>query len=540
MYANQNLFIAQSFSGKQINLLPNMANRHGLIAGATGTGKTVTLKTMAESFSEMGVPVFLADVKGDLSGFVNPCTGNKHVDKRVLELELDKKGYVAKTFPTQYWDVFGKKGIPIRTTISEMGSLLLSRILNLNQTQTDILSVVFKIADDLQLLLIDTKDLKAVLKYVSENYQEFAGDYGNIAPNSVQTIIRAIVSLEGQGGKEFFGEPSFEIADIIKTEGNNGVINVLDCVDLIQYPAMYGSVMLWLLSELYESMPEVGDCDKPKMVFFFDEAHMLFNGASKSLLEKVTQVVKLIRSKGVGIYFITQSPSDIPDSVLSQLGNKVQHALRAFTPTDQKAVKTAANSFRPNPEFNTAEVISELATGEALVSFLDEKGSPSIVERAYIMPPQSSTSPITDMVKAIAFAQSPLYAKYKDAVDNYSAYEKLAEATEEAQKQYEEAVEQAQMEKEMAQKEKELEKLKKLQEKEEEKLRKLQEKEEEKRQKELEKKAKEYQKQLEKEDKERQKRNEKILKTVGKTATSMIKNKAVKGFLRGVLGILLK
>lgn len=520
MYTNNSVLMAQTAQGKEVCLLPKMANRHGLIAGATGTGKTVTLKVMAESFSDMGVPVFLADIKGDLSGFVNPCGEVGFIDKRVAELSLESKGYVKKSFPVQFWDVFGKKGIPVRTTVSEMGPILLARILDLNPTQSAILSIVFQIADDKQLLLIDTKDLKAMLKYVSENAKELAFDYGNIAPQSVAAIVRAVVALEGQGGKDFFAEPALNVCDWIRTNAEGkGVVNILDCAELSQAPTMYGTFLLWMLTELYENMPEVGDLDKPRAVFFFDEAHMLFNGASKSLLEKVTQVVRLIRSKGVGIYFITQNPSDIPDSVLSQLGNKIEHALRAYTPSDQKAVKTAAASFRANPEFDTAAVISELGTGEALVSFLNEDGSPAIVERAYILPPQSSTAPIDDSQRFSNINCSEFYLKYKDAVDRESAYEELQQEAKAVQEEKEKAEAEA------------------LRLKEEEQAAKLAAAEAERKRKAAEKAAEQ-----EKRRKEREK--ERMIKDVSNVAGSLFKGsigkKAGASLVRGILGTIAK
>ncbi|MCI6867131.1 MAG: DUF853 domain-containing protein, partial [Lachnospiraceae bacterium] len=374
MYLDNKILIGRS-GEENVFIYPKMANRHGLIAGATGTGKTVTLKVLAESFSDCGVPVFLADAKGDLAGICQPGTMNEKIQNRLDGLQLtdfDFHGY-----PVSFWDIYGEKGMPLRTTISEMGPLLLSQIMDLNETQSDILTVVFKIADDQNLLLIDTKDLRSMLQYVGENAKDFSMEYGNISKQSLAAIIRSVVALEAEGGDLFFGEPALDIRDWLCTDCNGkGTISILDCQKLIQSPVMYATFMLWMISELFETLPEIGDCEKPKMVFFFDEAHMLFDHAPKALLSKVEQVVKLIRSKGVGIYFITQNPKDIPDGVLAQLGNKVQHALRAYTPAEQKAAKAAAQSFRENPDFDTYEVLTQLGIGEALISVLDEEGIP--------------------------------------------------------------------------------------------------------------------------------------------------------------------
>ncbi|MDD7078516.1 MAG: DUF853 family protein, partial [Lachnospiraceae bacterium] len=374
MYLDNKILIGRS-GEENVFIYPKMANRHGLIAGATGTGKTVTLKVLAESFSDCGVPVFLADAKGDLAGICQPGTMNEKIQNRLDGLQLtdfDFHGY-----PVSFWDIYGEKGMPLRTTISEMGPLLLSQIMDLNETQSDILTVVFKIADDQNLLLIDTKDLRSMLQYVGENAKDFSMEYGNISKQSLAAIIRSVVALEAEGGDLFFGEPALDIRDWLCTDCNGkGTISILDCQRLIQSPVMYATFMLWMISELFETLPEIGDCEKPKMVFFFDEAHMLFDHAPKALLSKVEQVVKLIRSKGVGIYFITQNPKDIPDGVLAQLGNKVQHALRAYTPAEQKAAKAAAQSFRENPDFDTYEVLTQLGIGEALISVLDEEGIP--------------------------------------------------------------------------------------------------------------------------------------------------------------------
>ena len=411
---------------EEICIYPKMANRHGLIAGATGTGKTVTLKVMAESFSKRGVPVFLADVKGDLAPLVKPGVENENVNSRVESMGLKDAGYEFDSFPVNMWDVYGEKGMPLRTTISEIGPLLLSRIMGLNDTQSDILNIVFKIADDEGLLLIDTKDLKSMIQYVGENRQNYATAYGNIAQASLNAITRGVVSLESEGADKFFGEPALSIADFLCTDNRGrGMIQLLDCQKLILSPKMYSTFLLWLMSELFENLPEVGDCDRPKMVFFFDEAHMLFDSASKDLLDKIEQVVKLIRSKGVGIYFITQNPKDIPDGILAQLGNKVQHALRAYTPAEQKGVKTAAQSFRENPEFDTYTVLQELSTGEALVSVLDESGVPTIAKRVKICPPESFMGTIDDSERTRIINNSLLYSRYSNFVDRDSAYEFL-------------------------------------------------------------------------------------------------------------------
>lgn len=428
MYTDDKIWIAK---GEQpVYLLPKMANRHGLVAGATGTGKTITLKVLAESFSELGVPVFLADVKGDLSGTCEPGTDSEDMQKRIEKFGLgDQFGY--KPYPVRFWDLLGKQGHPIRTTISQMGPLLLSRLLNLNDTQSGILNIVFRVADAKNLLLIDIKDLKAMLQYVGNNAKDLKMEYGNISSQSVGAILRAILALEDQGADQFFGEPALDIMDWIQTDENGlGIINILDCVELIQTPALYSTFLLWLMSDLFEVLPEAGDLDAPKMVFFFDEAHLLFNGAPKVLLEKIEQVVRLIRSKGVGIYFISQSPTDMPDTILSQLGNRIQHALRAYSPSEQKAIKTAAETFRPNPEFKTEEAITDLGTGEALISCLDEEGRPTVVERCFILPPQSHMGPAAPDTRSGLIEQSPFNAKYKDTIDRESAYEDLQQQAE--------------------------------------------------------------------------------------------------------------
>ncbi|MBK5720226.1 DUF853 family protein [Dysgonomonas sp. Marseille-P4677] len=419
-------FIAIS-EGKEVCLIPKMANRHGLITGATGTGKTVTLQTMAETFSQMGVPVFAADIKGDLSG-VAALGGNKEsVTQRVESYQLGEKGFKFQAFPVQFWDVFGEQGTPIRATVADMGPLLLSRLLSLNDTQSAVLTIIFKIAKDESLEIIDLKDLQKLLEYVGNNSNKFTTSYGNISTASIGAIQRGLITLEHDGADQFFGEPNLNIDDLIQTEGDKGVINILAADKLMNSPKVYTTFLMWLMTKLFEVMPEVGDPDKPKMVFFFDEAHLLFSDAPKALLEKIEQVVRLIRSKGIGVYFISQTPADIPDSVLGQLGNRVQHALRAYTPKDQKAVKVAAQTFRANPKFDTETVISELGTGEALVSFLDEKGRPNEVERAFILPPQGQIGPLDIAERKKMTETSLLYRHYAEAQDRASAYEILTE-----------------------------------------------------------------------------------------------------------------
>ncbi len=434
MYHDKKILLGVSGEEK-VYLYPSMANRHGMIAGATGTGKTITLKVLAESFSDCGVPVFLADVKGDLAAMCKPGSMNSNIQERIDAMGLAEAGYAFDSYPTTYWDVFGEKGMPLRTTISEMGPLLLSRILDLNEVQSDILTIIFKIADDSGLLLLDTKDLRSMIQYVSEHANDYAEEYGNMAKQSLAAILRSVVALEAEGADRFFGETALNIADWFCTDRDGkGMIQVLDCQKLIHNPTMYSTFLLWMMSELFESLPEAGDREKPKMVFFFDEAHMLFNNATKTLLDKIEQVVKLIRSKGVGIYFITQSPKDIPDGVLAQLGNKVQHALRAYTPAEQKATKAAAMSFRENPEFDTYEVLTSLGTGEALVSVLDEDGVPTIVKQCKILPPQSQMGALDDEVRNMQITDNLLYMKYSQEIDRESAYEilkkKVVEETE--------------------------------------------------------------------------------------------------------------
>ena len=423
MYKDNEIWVASDGDAK-LCIKSKYANRHGLIAGATGTGKTVTLKVMAESFSDAGVPVFLSDIKGDLSGMCKPGEEKESITKRVVELGMGED-FSFKAYPTVFWDIFGKRGLPLRTTISEFGPMLLAKLLDLNQIQTDILNIIFKIADDEGLLLIDLKDLKSMLNYVSENAADYKAEYGNIAPQSVNTIMRGLVALGDKGGDVFFGEPALDINDWFVTKDGKGMINVLDATTIINDPGIYATFMLWMLAELFEIMPEVGDLDKPKMVFFFDEAHLLFKDTPKALLQKIEQVVKLIRSKGIGVYFITQNPSDIPDEVLAQLGNKVQHALRAYTPAEQKGIKAAAQSYRANPDFDTAEIITNLGIGEAVVSFIEDDGAPAMVRKAKVLPPQSYLGAIDDMMRAAVISMSDLAEKYKDMVDRDSAYEFL-------------------------------------------------------------------------------------------------------------------
>lgn len=413
-----------------ISLLPRMANRHGLIAGATGTGKTVTLRVMAEMFSSLGVPVFMADVKGDLSGLARPGGDSPKGKERVSQLKLS--GFTFESFPCVFWDVFGDQGHPVRTTISEIGPLLLSRVLNLNDIQSGVLSLVFRIADDNGLLLLDLKDLRTMAQYVGDNSDTFRTEYGNISAASIGAIQRGLVRIEEQGGERLFGEPALNLQDLMQTdEKGRGVINIMAADKLMQSPQLYATFLLWMVAELFEQLPEVGDPPKPKLAFFFDEAHLLFEDIPKALEEKIEQVVRLIRSKGVGVYFVTQNPLDLPDTVLGQLGNRVQHALRAFTPKDQKAVKAAAETFRPNRGFDTTEAITTLGVGEALVSFLDDKGSPTIVERAFILPPRSRLTPLTTEERSQLIAGSSIYGHYERLVDRESAYEKLKQRAEE-------------------------------------------------------------------------------------------------------------
>ena len=407
----------------ELALLPALANRHGLITGATVTGKTITLQVLAERFSSIGVPVFMADVKGDLSGLAAPG-----VDSPKLKQRLDSLGvsdWAPAKFPAAFWDVSGAQGHPVRATISDMGPILLSRLFNLNDTQAGVLQLVFKIADDNGLLLLDLKDLRAMVQHVGEHAKEFTTEYGNVSAASIGAIQRSLLTLGEQGGEAFFGEPMLDINDLMQTEDGKGIVNILAADKLMASPRLYSTFLLWLLSELFEQLPEVGDVEKPKLVFFFDEAHLLFNEAPPALLEKIEQVVRLIRSKGVGVYFVTQNPLDIPDTVLGQLGNRVHHALRAFTPRDQKAVKTAAETLRANPAFDAAAAITELGVGEALLSFLDEKGRPNVVERAFVLPPASRIGPLAAEERQAVIKASLVYGVYENQLDRESAYEKL-------------------------------------------------------------------------------------------------------------------
>ena len=417
------LLIAKA-ADKPIELLPRLANRHGLITGATGTGKTVTLQKLAESFAGIGVPVFMADIKGDLSGVGVAGTPSDKLLQRLAALGIT--AYTPRANTTVFWDVFGEQGHPVRATISDMGPLLIARMLNLNDTQSGVLSLVFRVADDNGMLLLDLKDLRAMVQYVGENAKTFTTAYGNISTASIGAIQRNLLALEEQGGDVFFGEPMLDINDLMQTDADGrGVINVLAADKLFHAPKLYAIFLLWMLSELFEQLPEVGDLDKPKMVFFFDEAHLLFNDAPKALVEKIEQVVRLIRSKGVGVYFVTQNPLDVPDTVLGQLGNRVQHALRAFTPRDQKAVKTAADTMRPNPVFDAVAAITELGVGEALISFLDDKGRPQVTERCFVIAPNSRLGPLTAGERQAAITGSVIYGHYEKLVDRESAYELL-------------------------------------------------------------------------------------------------------------------
>ena len=439
------LYIAHCEAGA-LSIIGKMANRHGLIAGATGTGKTVTLQVMAESFCQAGVPCFMADMKGDLSGISQVGKMSGFIEKRLPEFGIENPRF--QSCPVRFFDVYGEQGHPMRTTISQMGPQLISRLLQLNETQDGVLNIVFRIADERGLLILDLKDLRSMLDYVSQHAAEYTTKYGNISSASVGAIQRALLQLESQGADRFFGEPAFDIYDLMQTEGGKGVMNVLAADKLMMQPKLYSTFLLWLMSELYSTLPEVGDLDLPKLVFFFDEAHMLFEGTSKALLDKIEQVIRLIRSKGVGIYFITQSPTDIPESILGQLGNRVQHALRAYTPKDQKAVKTAADTFRANPAFKTDEAIMQLETGEALVSFLDTKGAPNVVERAKILFPLSQIGAITVDQRADIIKHSRIMGKYDMMVDRESAYEMLMKEAEQAAKEAEKVAEEEEKEKE--------------------------------------------------------------------------------------------
>ena len=519
------IIIAKKTTNTQqdVVLHSKFANRHGLIAGATGTGKTVTLKVLAESFSRLGVPVFLADAKGDVSSLAQAGASNPKFDERIKSLGIDSIPFAAS--PVVFWDLFAEQGHPIRTTITEIGPLLLARMLNLNDTQEGVLSAVFRIADDQGMLLIDFKDLKAMIGYVSEHAAEFKAEYGNLSPASLGAIQRNLLALADQGGDQFFGEPSLNILDFIQTDSNgHGYINILAADKLMNTPKLYATFLLWMLSELFEQLPEVGDMDKPKLVFFFDEAHLLFDNASAALQEKIEQVVRLIRSKGVGIYFVTQNPLDLPESVLGQLGNRVQHALRAFTPKDQKAVKTAADTFRANPEFKVEQAITELAVGEALISCLDEQGTPQVVERAWVMPPYSSFTPISPEQRQALISQSIVAGIYEKSLDRESAFELLQNKVVERQQQ---AV-QIEQEKQQA---KEQEALAKQKAKEAETLAKQQAREQERI-------AKEQQKEAEREAKQREKLIQDTVGTFAKSAARSLGGSTGQKIVRGLLGSL--
>ena len=433
MYKDQQLYVAHSSEGP-IHIIGKMANRHGLIAGATGTGKTVTLQVLAETFSQAGVPCFMADMKGDLSGISQTGGLSKFIEKRCTEWQMDTTSLKFEGCPVRFFDVYGEQGHPMRTTIEKMGPVLLARLLDLNDTQTGVLTLTFRIAKDEQLPLIDMKDLRLMLDYVAKDAKRYETIYGNISSASIGAIQRSLLALSEQGGDKFFGEPAFDIYDLLQTEGGRGVMNILAADKLMLQPKLYSTFLMWLLTDIYEKMPEIGDMELPKMVFFFDEAHMLFKDTSKALTDKIEQIVRLIRSKGIGVYFISQSPSDLPETILGQCGNRVQHALRAFTPKDQAAVKSAAQTFRPNPAFDTEREILELGTGEALVSFLDEKGAPSIVQRAKILFPLSQIGAITAEQRSSINSSSRISGKYESAVDRESAFEQIVKKREEAEK----------------------------------------------------------------------------------------------------------
>ena len=510
MYLDGNIYLGLA-DGERVKMHLNMANRHGLIAGASGTGKTITMKVLAESFSDAGVPVFMCDAKGDVSGICLPGKQNEGMEKRIDKFGI-RDAFEYRGYPVTFWDIYQEKGHPVRVTVSDMGPDLLSRILGLTEAQTGVLNIIFRIADDKGLLLNDLKDLRAMISYVGDNRKEYTVEYGNISSQSLGGISRALIPVEDQGGDLFFGEPDLDIMDWIRTDENGrGMVNVLDCVKLMRNPKLYSSFMLWLLSELFERLPEEGDMDKPKLVFFFDEAHMLFSDAPKALLQKIEQVVKLIRSKGVGVYFVTQSPGDIPDEVLAQLSNRLQHALRAYTPSDRKAVKIAAQSFRENPAFKAEDVIGELGVGQALVSCLDEEGIPQIVQKTAVICPQSLMAAADDESRSEAMANDGM-AKYDKTVDNESAYEMLNDIAEEEEADEEEEKKKAAEEKEAAKEE-----ARRL--KEEERRRKKEEKEREKRE--------------AKREKEAQKRRDRIEKELINVGAQVIKRGLLNTLFRG-------
>ncbi len=528
MYFNEKILVGKN-DEKEAYIIPKMANRHGIISGASGSGKTITLKVLAESFSDASVPVFLVDVKGDLAGTALKGAMNSNIESRIEKLNLT--GYELKKYPVTFWDVYGKNGHPIRTTVKKIGPKLLSKMLDLSDAQEGILTIAFKIAEDENLEINDLKDLRSLLNYVGEKKKEYSLSYGNITTQSVGTIQRSILSLQEEGGDYFFGKPDFEIKDFIHYDGDtgNGQINILDATTLFQKPNLYSTFLLWLLTYLYNSMPEVGDLNKPKLVFFIDEAHLLFDNISRSLLTSITQIVKLIRSKGVGLYFISQSPSDIPDEILSQLGNRIQHVLRYYTKNDEKSIKAAANSFRMNPKLDIVEEIKNLGTGVALVSFQDEKGNPEIVEKVTILPPQSAMGSIEYELREELIKRSYLYGKYENEIDDESAFEKIEKVKDEEEKKKQEIEEQKQKELE------EKEELKRQ--KEEEKQRKEAEKEELRRQKEEERQRKEAEKEALRKQKEEEKAKQ---NTVGYKLGKKVVNKATNKIIDRSLNKVLK
>ncbi len=538
MYTENQIYMGLA-EGQRVYMQLNMSNRHGLIAGASGTGKTITMKTMAESFSDAGVPVFMCDVKGDVSGMAEPGIQSESMEKRIDKFGI-REEFSYKAYPVCFWDIYQEGGHPVRVTISDMGPDILSRVLGLTEAQEGVLNIIFRIADDKGLLLTDLKDLRIMVNYVSEHKDEYVLDYGNMSTQSLGGIIRALLPLENQGGDLFFGEPALDIFDWIRTDVyGKGMVNILNCVKLVQNPTLYASFLLWMMAELFERLPEAGDLDKPKLVFFFDEAHMLFADAPKVLVQKIEQVVKLVRSKGVGIYFVTQSPGDIPDPVLAQLSNRVQHALRAYTPAEQKAVKIAAQSFRENPNLKTEDVIMELGVGEALTSFLDPDGVPTIVQRTSIICPQSLMAPVAEETRQNLMSRDGM-GKYDIAVDNDSAYEVIMEKREQEAEQAKLAAERAQLEKERAefeaQKQKDAEAEAKLKAKEEAAAKKQKEKEEAAARKQKEKEEAEALKKKEKEEAKKEKaaerRKTKIENALINTGAQILK--------RGLLNTLFK
>lgn len=540
MYVEGKLQIAKG--DEPVYLLPALANRHGIIAGATGTGKTVTLKTVAQSMSDAGIPTFLADIKGDVSGMAVAGEATEKLVARLAKLGIEN--YDFHGCPVRFWDVYGEDGLPVRTTVTEMGPTLIARLLGLTDVQEGVLNIAFHVADDQGLLLLDLKDLRSIIGYVGEHAKDFTLQYGQIATASIGAIQRGLLQLEDAGGGIFFGEPALNIADWLACDADGkGYVNILDCVKLVQSPLLYSTFLLWMLSELYETMPEVGDVEKPRICFFFDEAHLLFDGAPKALLDKVEQIVKLVRSKGVGVYFITQSPSDIPNSVLAQLGNRIQHALRAYTPAEQKAIKTAAQSFRTNPAFNTEQAITELGTGEALISTLDEDGKPGIVQRAMVIAPACSMGSAPDDAKRYIIDNNDLRTKYAESVDRESAYELLEAKAVEAQKAAEEARVAAEEAERREAEEKEAEKQRLAEEKAAEKEAREAERQAEREAREAEQEAAREAREAERLERERQKEAEASKKAAAKVAnaalTSMSRSMGT-GLARGILGMLKK